>query len=82
MHVMSWGGSEKNRWFQNSTRRFDQYALIVFWRKLRVRMISPPIISGHVTMVAQSVYYFILNFHRFVFYPEFSIFICLFKKYF
>ena len=28
---MSWGGSEKKRWL--STRRFDQYALIVFWRK-------------------------------------------------
>ena len=28
---MSWGGSEKNR---GLTRRFDQYALIVFWRML------------------------------------------------
>ena len=28
---MSWGGSEKNRWFL--TRRFDQYGLIVFLEK-------------------------------------------------
>ena len=35
---MSWGGSEKNRWF-HSTRRFDQYSLIVFWRMLKALIV-------------------------------------------